>query len=240
MKKWKAIRDNFVRCHRQITQTETGKAANNKKQYTFYQQLQFLLPYTKGNTNTSSNISAPAATQNDAEGSQDTLDQTSNTTAEDNKIGIAATASPSNTALSPNKRKRRNLDKHGSNKRAAKEESIASSAKELTSILIQSLAIQKEQAYQNKERQADVHGHQAFLMSFVPALNSMPLRVAMEARLKIAEVVNASLHAYLSTSTGHHSASGGMSTSGCSSPAPSTPHNTDSNSDDFNITNYIL
>jgi hypothetical protein len=30
--KWKAIRDNFVRCHRQMTQTETGKAANNKKE----------------------------------------------------------------------------------------------------------------------------------------------------------------------------------------------------------------
>jgi hypothetical protein len=24
MKKWKAIRDNIVRCHRQMTQTETG------------------------------------------------------------------------------------------------------------------------------------------------------------------------------------------------------------------------
>ena len=58
--KWKAIRDNFVRCHRQITQTETGKAANNKKLYTFYHQLQFLLTYTKGNTNTSTSISAPA------------------------------------------------------------------------------------------------------------------------------------------------------------------------------------
>ena len=147
MKKWKAIRDNFVMCHRQITQTETGKAANNKKPYTFYQQLQFLLPYTKGNTNTSSNISAPAGTENDAEGSQDTLDQTAISTAEDNKIGINATARPSNTALSPSKRKRKNRDKYGSNKRAANEESIASSAKELTSILIESLKIQKEQAY---------------------------------------------------------------------------------------------
>jgi hypothetical protein len=206
MKKWKAIRDNFVRCNRQITQTETRMAANNKKQYTFYQQLQFLLPYTKGNTNTSSKISAPAATQKDAEGSQDTLDQTPKRTAENNKIGVADTASPSNTAVSPNKRKRKNLDKHGSNKTASNEESIASSAKDLTSILIQSLALQKEQAYQEKERQADVYGHQAFLMSFVPALNSMPLQVAMEARLKIAEIVNSSLHAYLSTSTRHNSA----------------------------------
>jgi hypothetical protein len=245
MKKWKAIRDNFVRCHRQMTQTETGKAAYNKKPYMFYHQLQFLLPYAKGNTSTSSNISAPAGTKNDAEGSQDTLDQTANSSADDSKIGIDATASPStgnNITLSPSKRKRKNLHKHV-NKRAANEQSIASSAKELTSILTESLAIQKEHAYQEKERQADVYGHQAFLISFVPAFNSMPLHVAMEARLKIAEVVNASLQRScmnLSTSTGHHSASAVWSTSGCSTPAPSTPLNTDSNSEDFNITDYIL
>jgi len=151
----------------------------------FYHQLQFLLPHVKGNTSTSINVSAPAGTQNDAEGLQDILDQTANSTAEDSKIGIDATASPAtgtNVALSPSKRKRKNLHKLGS-KRAANEQSIASSAKELTSILTESLAIQKEQAYQEKERQADVYGHQAFLMSFVPALNSMPLPVAMEAGL---------------------------------------------------------
>ena len=232
-----------MRCHRQITQTETGKAANNKKLYTFYHQLQFLLPYTKGNANTSSNISAPAGTQNDAEGSQDTVDQTANSTAEDNQIGNNATASPSNTALSPSKRKGKNRDKYGSNKRAANEESIASSVRELISILIESLKIQKEQAHHEKELQADVYGHQAFLMSFVPAFNSMPLHVAMEARLKIAEVVHASLQSScmnLITSTGHHSASAGLSTSACSTPSPSTPLNTVSNSEGFNMTEYIL
>jgi hypothetical protein len=176
---------------------------------------------------------------------QDTLDQTANSTAEDRKIGIDATASPTtgtNVALSPSKRKCNNLHKHG-RKRAANEQSIASSAKELTSILTESLAIQKEQAYQEKEQQAHVYGHQAFLISFVPAFNSMPLHVTMEARLKIAEVVNASFQKScmnLSASTGHHSASAGWSTSGCSTPAPSTPLNTDSNSEDFNITVYIL
>jgi len=43
--------------------------------------------------------------------------------------------------------------------RAANKQSISSSAKELTSILTESLAIQKQQAYQEKERQADVYGH---------------------------------------------------------------------------------
>jgi len=80
-------------------------------------------------------------------------------------------------------------------------------------------------------------------MSFVPELNSKPLHVAMEATLKIAEVVNASLQRSclnLSTSTGHHSTSAGWSTCGCSTPAPSTAFSTDSNSEDFNITDYIL
>jgi hypothetical protein len=50
---------------------------------------------------------------------------------------------------------RKNLLKRGS-KKAANEQSIASLAKELTSILTESPAIQKEQAYQEKERHADV------------------------------------------------------------------------------------
>jgi hypothetical protein len=207
-----------------MTQTEAGKAANNKKLYMFYHQLQFLLPHVKGNISTSSNIIPPAGTQNDAEGWQDALDQTANSTAEDSQIVIDATASPTtrtNVALSPSKRKCKNLHEHGS-KRANNEQSIASSAKELTSILTESLAIQKEQAYQEKERQADVYGHQAFLMSFVPVLNSMPLHVAMEARLKIAEVVNASLQRScmnLSTSTGHLL----LHTSGPSADVPDAP-----------------
>ena len=141
-----------------MTQTETGKAANNKKLYMFYHQLHFLLLHIKRNTSTFSNISAPAGTQNDAE-LADTLDQTDNSTAEDSKIDIGTTASPTtetDVALSPSKRKRKNLHKHGS-KRAANEHSIASSAKELTSISTESLAIQKEQAYQEKERQANVY-----------------------------------------------------------------------------------
>jgi hypothetical protein len=124
---------------------ETGKAANNKKLYMFYHQLQFLLPHVRGNSSTSSNISASAGTQNDAEGSQDTLDQTANSTAEDSQIVNDATASPTtgtSVPLSLSKRKRTNLDKHGS-KRAANEQSIALSAKESTSILTESLAIQK-------------------------------------------------------------------------------------------------
>ena len=66
-----------------MTQTETGKAANNKKLYMLYHQLQFLLLHVKGNASTSSNISPPAWTQNDSGSSQDTLDHTANSTAED-------------------------------------------------------------------------------------------------------------------------------------------------------------
>jgi len=126
----------------------------------FYHQLQVLLLHIKGNTSTSSNISASAGTQNDAESSHDTLDQTAKSTTENSKTGSDATTSRTtgtSVAVSPSKRKCRNLHRHCS-KRTANEHSIASSAKELTLILNESLAIQKEQAYQEKERQADVRG----------------------------------------------------------------------------------
>jgi hypothetical protein len=244
MKQLKAIRDNFVRCHRQRLKRKQGRLPTirnclcstiNSSSCSRTSKEILVLPPT---------LLLQKKTENDAEGSQDTLDQTANSTAEDSKSFIDTTASPTtgnDVSLSPSKRKRKNLHKHGS-KRAANEQSIASSDKELTSILTESLAIQKEQAYQEKERQADVYGNQAFLMSFVPALNSMPLHVAIEARLKIAVVFNASLQRSfmnLSTSTGHNSTSAGCSTSGCSTPTPSTTFSTESNSEDFNITDYI-
>jgi len=64
----------------------------------------------------------------------------------------------------------------------------------------------------------------------------MPLHVAMEAKVKIAEVVNVSLQrSYMNLNT-----SAWWSTSECSTRAPSTPFNTDSNSEDVNITDCIL
>ncbi|XP_046683803.1 uncharacterized protein LOC124369766 isoform X2 [Homalodisca vitripennis] len=48
MKKWKAIRDCFVRDHRSTTAAGTGQAASKKKKYIFYDQLLFLLPHVKG------------------------------------------------------------------------------------------------------------------------------------------------------------------------------------------------
>ncbi|KAG8270464.1 hypothetical protein J6590_084978 [Homalodisca vitripennis] len=58
MKKWKAIRDCFVRDHRSTTAAGTGQAASKKKKYIFYDQLLFLLPHVKGNSNTGSNIAS--------------------------------------------------------------------------------------------------------------------------------------------------------------------------------------
>jgi hypothetical protein len=131
------------------TNDSNGNRVACHQLYMFYRQLRFLLPHVKGNTSTSSNIGAPAGTQNDAESSQDTPDQTAYSTAGDCRIGTDATASPtagSDVALSLRKRTRKNLHKHG-RKRAANEHSIASLAMELTSISTESLAIQKEQEY---------------------------------------------------------------------------------------------
>lgn len=59
MKKWKALRDNFVREQRLLKKMATDVAAAKKKKYVYFEQLLFLLPYVKVNDNTVSNIPPP-------------------------------------------------------------------------------------------------------------------------------------------------------------------------------------
>lgn len=59
MKKWKAVRDSFVREHRLVTKNETGAPAKKKKKYVFYEQLLFLVPHVRRNERSTSNIAPP-------------------------------------------------------------------------------------------------------------------------------------------------------------------------------------
>jgi len=36
----------------------------------------------------------------------------------------------------------------------------------------------------------DIYGHRAFMMSYIPILNSMPLPAAMQARMQISQIIN--------------------------------------------------
>ena len=44
MKKWKTLRDNFVRDYRLQSQTKSGEPASKKKRYIYFDQLLFLIP----------------------------------------------------------------------------------------------------------------------------------------------------------------------------------------------------
>lgn len=49
-KRWKTLRDAFVKERRELGSSKSGSAASNKKQYKYYKQLLFLLPVVSTNT----------------------------------------------------------------------------------------------------------------------------------------------------------------------------------------------
>lgn len=228
VKKWKALRDNFVRDHKLVTVTETGKAASKRKRYVFYDQLQFLLPYVKGNDNTSSNIQPITGSNGDAE--EQDKDQAAIGDPERNQLDTEPVASTStglfaSTPVGPSKRKPVKQTSRVS-KKAAMESSVASSARDLALVLSESLALQKE------ERHEDAYGNKSFLMSLVPILNSLPLPTAMQARLHISQVLmevayNVPVPAPLNNTQ-----------SGNSTPVQNTPIS-ESSSEDINISEYM-
>jgi hypothetical protein len=69
MKKWKAVRDNFVKDLRQQRNMTTGQPALKKKRYVYFDQLQFLLPIVGDGKETFSNIPPPESDTIDEAGS---------------------------------------------------------------------------------------------------------------------------------------------------------------------------
>jgi len=238
MKKWKAIRDAFVKDHKLVTATGTGKAATSKKRYCYYDQLLFLLPYVKGNQNTSSNIDPPTTHSQEETSTQDRQDidslqeepavdknsnvpsepTTSKNSGQDGKGGVKRKCSP----------KKFESKSAVAGKKLALERSVASSAKELTTILSKSLEMQKE------ERSSDQFGHKAFLLSFVPVLNQMPFHTAMQLRGQISDIFSY----YFRQSDDISRSTSQMSSS--SRTNSTTAISIDDNStDNFNISDYI-
>lgn len=229
MKKWKAIRDCFVKDHRSVMATGTGQPASKKKRYVYYDQLQFLLPHVKGNQKTSSNISPPSTEGNHVEEpAQTTLGDNISPNEKESPANSPNSLAISNSAPAKSCGKKRTLNNPNvvTGKRTALERCIVSSTKGLTSILAASLELQKE------ERQSDKNGHKAFLSSFVPVLDSMPLHAAMCVRGQISQIFSNYFEQFGESSRRSPS-------SLCSIP-PTTPtsYNTDT-SDCYNISDYL-
>lgn len=237
IKKWKAIRDNFVKDYKLITRTETGQPATKKKRYVYYDQLQFLIRHIRGNENTCSNIEPPTGGDVDSEEPNETQNQSIIEDAEKEPNQTKTEILPNTSAQNSTSKvvapiKINHAKQTRVSKKAKTEISGVSVATDLTSILSESLAFQKE------EREKDIYGHKAFLLSFVPVLNSLPLHVAMQARLKITQLIN---EVYLQSRVGSTD-SFTSEYSGNVSSAPPTPASIavdNDSSQDFNISHYI-
>lgn len=70
MKKWKSMRDEWMKCHRKLNESKSGSRANpTVHKYTYYDNMKFLTKIVK-HRDTESNIQPPCNTENDD--SQDT------------------------------------------------------------------------------------------------------------------------------------------------------------------------
>lgn len=231
MKKWKAIRDCFVRDHRTNTATGTGQAASKRKRYVYYDQLLFLLPHVKGNLKTTSNIAPSAFQEHDEEETQG--EEMHNLSTNEEEPASFGNSSPSTSTNDPAVAQKKGSKRKSNNynvptgKRTALERTILSSSKDLTNILASSLELQKE------ERNSDKYGHKAFLLSFVPVLDSMSYNTSMQLRGQISQVFSN----YFAQIEGD---SENRSHSSISSTAPATPMGFQSDpSVDYNISDYL-
>lgn len=168
-----------------MTAVQTGQKAVKQKRYVYYDQLQFLIPHVKGNTHTSSNIELPASVSDDNTDIDTSLvtDGGNNDDFEPFSSQVQSPRPTTNTI-----KKRQSDSQYSRGKKIAIEKSVAESAKNLTTILSESLQIQREQ--RQREQQADKFGHGQFLSSFVPILDGLPLHAAMQARIEISQAVS--------------------------------------------------
>lgn len=174
MKKWKTLRDNFVREVRLLKRHETGAPATKKKKYIFFDQLSFLLPYVKGNDTTVSNIPPPEQIVSQQE--------------EDEENGIAGRhdvdcdnddrdKSTFNSSIIERQKRQEQVSK-----RTKMSRTLLSASKNIASLMQESINIQMANT------DSDKSGNKAFLMSFVPIMDSLPPLAALEVRMKITEV----------------------------------------------------
>lgn len=220
MKKWKAIRDSFVKDHKTNTATGTGQAALEKNVY--HDQLLFLLPHVKGNLQTTSNI-APLNLNQVNEGEEQIQGIQI-----DYSVGLHTHEETRVHLMRFKKASKRKIANQNITTGKALERIIDSSTKDLTNILASSLELQRE------ERNSDKFGHKAFLNSFVPVLDSMPFHKSMQLRGQISQVFSN----YFSQNEGNGGPS--RSLSSLSSTAPATPAGLESDiSVDYNISDYL-
>ena len=220
MKKWKAVRDNFVRDLKQQRNTTTGQHALKKTRYIFFDQLQFLLPIVGDEKETFSNIPHPESHTVDGAGGSAT-DVSSGLTVYDyeeeksNNIENSQSCSGSRTGGNPRGRGK------------TKDNILLTATKDISRILSESVALQRE------ERRSDQFGNKAFLLSFLPLMDSLTSDLSIEARYKITEV-------FRNISAARRASSSEISPASTSAASPLSVRTnvSDTSEDNFNILDF--
>lgn len=177
MKRWKTLRDAFVRELRCVKKVETGVPASKKKKYVFYDHLSFLLPHVKGNENNSTNIPPVDNLQHDDIEHQQAVDDPEVNSNLHNTNAVNPKPSTAERKL----RQDRVVGKTSIAK------TLMNASQNITNLMQESIALQK--ADSNVEKiSTDKTGNKAFLMSFVPLMDSLPPPVALDVRLQITEL----------------------------------------------------
>ncbi|KAJ8878839.1 hypothetical protein PR048_019428 [Dryococelus australis] len=178
MKKWKTLRDNFVRDFSLLKKSERGMSATKKK-YVYYDQLSFLVPHVKGCDNTASNIPPP-------EEQPAPNDQAVNVSTNNAAHAIVQQHNPTPLSSAMDREQWQEMTK----KRPAIGRALASASKSITEIMQESVELQRG------GNSSDKFGNKAFLLSFVPIMDNVPPQVAFDVRMQITEIFrNAVLHA---------------------------------------------
>lgn len=193
IKKWKGLRDNFMKEQRLMKRTELrGPAAKKKKKkkYVYFDQLSFLLPFAKGNDTLASYVPTPE------EVIANSCDQ----------VGQIREPHLENDSV-----RNKNVSSiKGELKERRRDNLFQGTSRAVTSIMAESRQLHRE------DGNSDKYGNKGFMLSFLPIMDSLPLHLQMHTRMQITEVFN-------SISFNMQSGSPCTSTFNCSSPSPEPP-----------------
>lgn len=226
MKKWKALRDNFLRDHKKQRDTKSGQPAIKKKRYVFYEQLQFLIPYVGEGKQTVSNINAVAESIEHENPQESASNIKGNNEPKDLDEG-----EQSPKIRSPSRKRR-------CSKQMSRVDSILlNTTKNITQILSESVSLQRE------GKTDDKYGNKAFLLSFLPLMDSLPPHLCLDARMKITQVFQqVTAPTAPSTSYSFPNAEAHMSPNQyvVQSPLSVNTSLTDTSIEDLNISDYMV
>ncbi|GFU37992.1 uncharacterized protein NPIL_365021 [Nephila pilipes] len=177
-RKWKCIRDNFVKYYRTHTQKKGRRVVASKRCCRYYNQLQFLIPFIRE----ARDWAYPSEFHNydipdDGGINIDDVKQELEVVTEEDTTVDKEQLSDTECDVTPN------IPGRKSSPNAL--ETIARVAETSSSSHSRSYS---EVMSENGKKVTDKYGNRAFLLSFHPVMDSLPPSLYLEARMKIAKI----------------------------------------------------